>query len=403
MSGKKKNIYIVVLSILLVSMGTGFAILTRQLKINSSANIDSKWDVGITDLTQSDKTGGAYEITEPNFTRTTATFNVGLISPGDSITYVIYISNLGNLSAKLSDISISEKGSSAIKYELSGIKKGDILSTGAREPKRVKIKISYDPSVTDQPTETSKNYAVTFTFVQNTDKEEGDDKIAELQNYVPTPYIIFYGADKEKLNYEITDAADWFSNNYFDGTSLDYYTSTSRDGSYTFLKTVNTAYNGEYTQSNYNDDLYYKIKRYIIVNGKKYYSKESEPIYINFKNSNCFVSNENKILKYIYDSSCSGDVVIPNNIGGTKINYVDSNIFTVGENNIAEKNRTIKTITVSNGLQLVPGSLKLSDNSSLTKIINKTGAEQNWGKILGLDPSTCVFETGSCGNILITK
>lgn len=51
MSGKKKNIYIVVLSILLVSMGTGFAILTRQLKINSSANIDSEWDVGITDLT----------------------------------------------------------------------------------------------------------------------------------------------------------------------------------------------------------------------------------------------------------------------------------------------------------------------------------------------------------------
>ena len=71
-----------------------------------------------------------------------ASFFVDLYLPGDSITYELQVSNLGNLDAELENIvHITSPNKDAIRYELIDIHEGDKLDAG--ETKNFKIKISY--------------------------------------------------------------------------------------------------------------------------------------------------------------------------------------------------------------------------------------------------------------------
>ena len=95
----KKTIMIGILCTLVAIMTVGYALLAQELNINGRASIDSTWKVEITNITEKDIVGDATSKEVPSYTSTTANFSVGLIQPGDSITYDIEITLLEDFGA----------------------------------------------------------------------------------------------------------------------------------------------------------------------------------------------------------------------------------------------------------------------------------------------------------------
>ena len=161
-----KKIIITVLSVLVVAMAVGYALLTQELTINGTASIDSTWKVEITNITSKDVVGDAVNKTDPSYTATTANFSVGFTQPGDSITYDITVTNKGTLDAVVESITVNKGDNPAITYTTSGLKRGDKIAKN-NGTNTLTIKVDYDSSVTTQPTSTTNNITVTINYQQD--------------------------------------------------------------------------------------------------------------------------------------------------------------------------------------------------------------------------------------------
>ena len=102
-----KNYLIIGLSIFVLIMSVGYAAFASNLKINGTGSISSVWDIEITGIKSFNDDTTGYNIVEPTYTKTTATFNTGLKSPGDVMVYEIEVSNLGNLMGRLTLASLN--------------------------------------------------------------------------------------------------------------------------------------------------------------------------------------------------------------------------------------------------------------------------------------------------------
>ena len=91
---------------------------------------------------------------------------MGFTQPGDSITYDITVTNKGTLDAVVESITVNKGDNSAIKYAISGLKRGDkiLKNNGANT---LTIKVDYDSNVTSQPASTINNITVTINYQQD--------------------------------------------------------------------------------------------------------------------------------------------------------------------------------------------------------------------------------------------
>ena len=160
-----KSILIGGLLAVVVIMAIGYAAFASSLKISGTSNISTSWNISITDITTSNKVGSASVSGTPEHSGLTASFNTNLVLPGDSITYNIKVENKGNLNAKLNKIALKKDNNSAILFETSGIKEGDVLKQGTSST--LSIKVTYSNSVTSQPTNLDASLTVTLDFVQS--------------------------------------------------------------------------------------------------------------------------------------------------------------------------------------------------------------------------------------------
>ena len=161
-----KKIIITVLSVLVVAMAVGYALLAQELTINGSASIDSTWRVEITNIASKDVVGDVVNKVDPSYTATTANFSVGLTQPGDSITYDITVTNKGTLDAVVESITVNKGNNPAITYTTSGLKRGDKLAKN-NGTNTLTIKVDYDSNVTSQPASTTNNITVTINYQQD--------------------------------------------------------------------------------------------------------------------------------------------------------------------------------------------------------------------------------------------
>jgi len=161
---KKKSRIMLILCITLCIMTVGFAAFSTTLTITGTADIASTWKVVFTNIEQISKTSGVTIKSTPTASGTTATFNVGLTSPGDKIEYKITVANQGTLGAIINDIEISETGNDAIIFELANINQGDILEAG--NTTTFDVTIEYNPNVTSQPGNLTNTLTVTVNYLQ---------------------------------------------------------------------------------------------------------------------------------------------------------------------------------------------------------------------------------------------
>ncbi len=217
---EKKKIVIMVLCTILCIMIIGYAAFNTVLNISGNANIESNWDILFTTIEEVNKTEGITIQETPRVDKTTATFTVGLKKPGDYIEYRITIENRGTLDAVIEDIVAKEDGTNALKYEIEGINLGDKLSHGSSTT--FIIRLSYDNSITSQPTNTSNSLAVTINYVQDLG-----------QGITPSePVITKYTlAEKILKDNSVTKDTniDFSKTSEEDGTKGVYYTNTNTE------------------------------------------------------------------------------------------------------------------------------------------------------------------------------
>ena len=160
-----KKIIVITMCTLICIMAVGYAAFSTKLTITGTSSIESTWNVEFTKIEEVSKTSGITITNPPTASGTTATFNVDLTSPGDNIIYRITVANNGTLNAIIDNITASETGSDAIKFEITGIKKGDKLAS--KTTTTFDVTISYDNSVTSQPTTTNNKLTVDINYVQD--------------------------------------------------------------------------------------------------------------------------------------------------------------------------------------------------------------------------------------------
>ena len=161
----QRNYLIIGLCAILVIMGVGYAAFSSQLKITGTSNIDSTWDVQITDIQSEVVSGSPTNEIEPTHDKLSATFHTKLYKPNDTMKYDITVSNLGSVDAKLDKINVPENSSSAISYEVTGIKEGDLLES--KETALLTVTVKYN-NVTSQPSqeELNINFNITLEYSQ---------------------------------------------------------------------------------------------------------------------------------------------------------------------------------------------------------------------------------------------
>ena len=195
-SKKQKNIMIIVLCFVLLLMGVGYAALSQRLTIGGTAKMQGVWDVRITNIQLSRKTGLAKDNSH-KYENLSASFQTETLAPGDMLEYTVSVSNKGNIDALVSEINATLDGPEAIKYTVEGIKKGDIIKEGVT--KEVIITIKFDENATVIPSNKTSTLNINFTCIQNT------------QN-VPTENLTVYKTRMKKVEKVPTETT-----NFFDG------------------------------------------------------------------------------------------------------------------------------------------------------------------------------------------
>ncbi len=191
MGSKVQNIILGVLAVGLIGLTVAYALLTQQLKIESTATVKAgTWDIHFENLSSSLTGKAALADTNKlaiSSNSTTISGSVGVLSvPGDSIVYTFDIVNKGNIPAILSaapvistptctstdTVSATNICANDLVYTLtyvdgSQINNGDTLAAG--ETKKAKLTLSLKNEMTYVPNAdvAISNIAATLNYSQN--------------------------------------------------------------------------------------------------------------------------------------------------------------------------------------------------------------------------------------------
>ena len=204
---KRKNmLYILgIIALCVVGISIAYAILSTTLTISGTSDVQGvNWEIYFSENDEGDSittTGGA-TYTEPTIDGTTIKdYNVSLTKPGDSVSFLYYITNASDITAEVASIvnttpvCTSSTGNEAdaelvcdnLKYTVTtGFEEGDILSknTGIRSyyckdnetlssrPATISITIEYDKNATEVSSSevTITNLKNEIRFIQSDDK-----------------------------------------------------------------------------------------------------------------------------------------------------------------------------------------------------------------------------------------
>lgn len=164
---RRKNMVIVCLLLAVLCLSVAYAAFATTLTINGDAKIKSdEWNVEITDIKVKNFTGNAKGGT-PTYTKTTATFEAELVTPGDSVTYEVTITNKGSVVANFDSQNwVEEAGKNApITYTLP---QDSVFATPLNQNDTVKFEViaTYDADADGTKPDTSKKITGTIDYVQ---------------------------------------------------------------------------------------------------------------------------------------------------------------------------------------------------------------------------------------------
>ena len=160
----KSSIIMILLAVVFV-MAVGYAAFAQQLTINGSAEISSKWDVHIEDISVNSETLDGKNISASVGDNTlSATFQAELVSPGSAVTYNVTVRNGGTLNAKLDSLTFTDSNNDAIQYSYVGISQNDVIDSG--ESQTFTITVKFNDQYTQMPDSTTSSVTMNLGYVQ---------------------------------------------------------------------------------------------------------------------------------------------------------------------------------------------------------------------------------------------
>lgn len=385
---KRKNKKILILFAIILTVGVAFAALQKYLQINGSASIDSRFDIRIMSIEKESSSGGAYERTNPTFTDTSATFNVGLIKPGDTIKYKIIVYNAGTINAKLDDLNKIEEGSSNITYTITGIEKGDIVANGTE--KEIFVEITYSGTSSE---EVNKELTLQMLFVQTSEKTTEQEEIqAELEAYVPSIEYSLESYDFEKDKIKVRIAED-----YGDGPGMP-------------MVLAEELYDGDnlISSNSLSESVYLSLGPIYNFKSRYVYDYSGTIFKSQFSEVDEVFFSKNAVISGPYiakvDNKTSKAEILGYTGGRDSVADIELSSYVVGYGALSSVNTpNIVKLTNPTG-DSIEGKLKWASLKGVKQIINLTGKSYNWGTAIGYTGSTnCTFETGTCDGVTITN
>ena len=138
---KKRKIIIFSLIGILFLMAVGYSAFQTKLNISSTSNITSVWDVEITNVQTKEINGLAENVYDPTFSKLEANMEANFYEPGDYITYIVTVSNLGTLDATLDSIKLNMPQEDVINFKVEGATSKEKLKVG--EHKDIEVTMEY--------------------------------------------------------------------------------------------------------------------------------------------------------------------------------------------------------------------------------------------------------------------
>ena len=138
---KKRKIIIFSLIGILFLMAVGYSAFQTKLNITSTSNITSVWDVEITNVQTKEINGLAENVYDPTYTKLEANMEANFYEPGDYITYIVTVSNLGTLDATLDSIKLNMPSQDVINFKVEGATSKEKLKVG--EHKDIEVTMEY--------------------------------------------------------------------------------------------------------------------------------------------------------------------------------------------------------------------------------------------------------------------
>lgn len=238
-----KKILLIGLIVTVITMSIGYALYSTSLKVKGSGSIDSNFNIEVTNINEDKKEGKAVSITNPTYTKTSASFNTKLSREKDSIEYKVEITNKGSIDGKIENIEITNPNE-LIKVETRGIDKGQIIKAGEVKEYIVRVYI---------PEGTKVNQDVTSKIEVNTEIIQDDNQIFNESHDGINQDKLEIESTIEESNYTtITSTVNAKGNGLKYSYSLDgeTYTEPSENNTHTFN---NLTPNKRYT-------VYYKVE-----------------------------------------------------------------------------------------------------------------------------------------------
>ena len=245
MKRKNKKLIIALLSLVVVGMGVGYSILSKQLKIEGSVSVDAEYDVSIVGIEKLEypdifrnvatygiglPKGTVTENANPTFTSNTAVFDVTL-GLNSSIAYLVKIKNTGTVDAVIENVDIAKTGNGIkVQTNINDIDDaidGEALLVG--ETLNYIVNISNDRSeeldfnlksnitITFNTKQklTSENYSCSKAYLSFGDNVIEDGKITGVKlNYLPSYEKINY---IQQVLYASVDGGEYEEVGLFDG------------------------------------------------------------------------------------------------------------------------------------------------------------------------------------------
>ena len=319
---KRRKIIIFSLIGILLLMAVGYSAFQTKLNITSTSNITSVWDVEITSVQTKEINGLAENVYDPTYTKLEANMEANFYEPGDYITYIVTVSNLGTLDATLDSIKLNMPQEDVINFKVEGATSKESLKVG--EHKDIEVTMEYTGNNPDNIS--SVEMDVNLDYVQDGNSTNFSDANSPVVDNLRINDIILT-PDEESVKAEIE--AENAIKYYFSIDNNEWYESTSNIYNIYHLK-PNTTYTMYVKAEGWNGDVVYSSKPFTTldntspkINIKVGDNVKGENDWYKGLSLNIEVTDNDKVKEVLYctEKDCTPDKVLNLEDGKTTITF----------------------------------------------------------------------------------
>ena len=222
---KKQRIIIGTLCAIVIGLAIGYAVLSQTLNIQGTGGITTDWRIEITNVETKKTVGNAKNVTDPSFDKLTANMSASFEKPGDSISYDITVSNLGNIDAVLDSIKMNMEEQEYIDFKIEGIQAREELVVD--QDITFQLTIKFSENTTDIPSTPTFNFSMNLNYLQSGNSSNFSEANTDTEGTLSIQNLTFESSETSiKTIITATNAIKYYysldNNKWYETTNNEY-------------------------------------------------------------------------------------------------------------------------------------------------------------------------------------